>query len=53
MNRERIGKTNHKAPKFKEFDDASLRWEEKREMKKLRKKKKHKRTKLQTEYQPD
>jgi len=50
MNRERIGKTNHKVPKFKEFDDASLRWEEKIEIKKFRRKRRHKRTKLETEY---
>lgn len=50
MNRERIGQTKHKAPKFKEFKDASLRWEEKLEIKKPRKKRKRSRKNFEFEY---
>lgn len=50
MNRERIGKAKHKAPKFKDYDDASLMWEEKLEMKKLRKKKKQRRPSFELDY---
>ncbi len=50
MNRERIGQTKHKAPKFKEYKDSSLRWEERLEMKKPRKKGKHKRKKFEDDY---
>ncbi len=43
MNREKIGKTNHKAPRFKDYSDDSLGWEERLNMKKNRKKRKSKR----------
>ncbi len=43
MNREKIGKTNHKAPRFKDYSDESLGWEERLSMKKNRKKRKSKR----------